>query len=148
MQKISAFSWIIVIGISDFRETLFLFNLLISFIIFLLSTSWKVNFEFFYFSFIAIILGWFLYFKIAFNTGSLTFWKLRLRFSYSGIFKFFTIFEKNSFSTSAVLDSLLINFPFSLRWILSLFIDFSDKRGLTVFPNFLLFVTSFSSKFP
>ena len=39
-----------------------------------------------------MILGWFLYFKIAFNAGSLTFSKLRVRFSYSGIFKFFTIF--------------------------------------------------------
>ena len=65
---------------------------------------------------------------------------MRLRFSYSGIFKFFTIFEKNSFSTSAVLVLLLINSPFSLRWILSLFIDLSDRKGLTVFQKILCYV--------
>ena len=125
--------YIIVIGIPDFWEALFLFNLLIPFIIFSLSTSWKANFEFFDFSFLAMILGWFLYFKFVFNTGSLTFSKLWLKFSYSGIFKLFTIFEKNSFSTS-------------LRWILSLFIDLSDRKGLTFFQKFFS-VMSFSFNF-
>ena len=68
---------------------------------------WKVNFEFFYFSYIAMMLRWFLYFRTALKTWSLLLSKLGLRFSYFGIFKIFTIFEKNSFSSSAVLDSLL-----------------------------------------
>ena len=63
-------------------------------------------------------------------------------------FKVFTTFEKKLFSTSAVLDSLLISSPFSLRWILSLFIDLLHKRGLTVAQNLLLSIMSFSSKFP
>ena len=110
-----------------------LLSLFISSIMFSLSTSWKVNFEFFDFSFNAMILGWFLCFKIALKTGSLTFLKLGLKFSYSGIFNFFSKFEKNLFSTSAVSESLLFNYPYSLRWILSLFIDLSDRGGLTVF---------------
>ena len=117
-----------VIGKSDFWEVLFLFNLLISFIIFSLSTSSKVNFGFFYFPLISMILAWLLYFKIAWKTGVLTFSKLELRFSYSAIFTFFTIFKNKSLSTL-----LLINYPFSMRWILSLFIDLSDRRGLTFF---------------
>ena len=35
----------------------------------------KSKFEFFYFSFVAMILEWFLYFKIARKTGCLTFSK-------------------------------------------------------------------------
>ena len=72
----------------------------------------KVIFNFFYLSFIEMILGWSLYFKYALKTGSLTFLNLGSRLSYSGIFKFLTIFEKNSFSSSADLDSLLISSPF------------------------------------
>ena len=133
---------------SDFWEALFLLNLLISFIIFLLSTSWKVNFEFFYFSFIAMILGWFLYFKITLKTGSLTFSELGVRFSYSGIFNFLLYLRRNYSEPQQFLGWIVINSPFSLRWILSLFIDLLDRRGLTIFQNFLLSVMSFSSKFP
>ena len=49
--KIFMFSWIIVIGIIGLWEPLFIFNLLISFIILSLSTSWKVNVGFFLFFF-------------------------------------------------------------------------------------------------
>ena len=67
------------------------------------------------FSFITIILGWYIYFKIALKAGSLTYSKLGLSFSYSGVLTFFTIFEKKLFSGSAVLKSLLMNYSFSLR---------------------------------
>ena len=98
---------------------------------------WKVNFEFFYFSYIAMMLRWFLYFRTALKTWSLLLSKLGLRFSYFGIFKIFTIFEKNSFSSSAVLDSLLINSPFSWRWIVTIYWIIRWKR-VNNFPKFFL----------
>ena len=63
-----------------------------------------------------MILGWFLCFKIALKTRSLTFSIFVLRCLYSGIFKFFTVFEKKLLNTSAVSDSLLRSYPFSLRF--------------------------------
>ena len=135
---------------SDFWEALFLNSFRISFSIFSLFTSWKENFTFFYFSFIAIILGWFLYFKIAQKIGPLIFPVFELRFWYSVIFKFFTIFEKNLFNTTDVSDSLFIGSPFSLRWILSFFYYFVTFYWLIrkinfTFPKFcVIYCNSYS----
>ena len=57
-------------------------------------TSSKDYFTFLIFFVIAMILWWVLHFKIAQKTGSLIFSIFELRFSYSRIFKIFTIFEK------------------------------------------------------
>ena len=62
-----------------------------------------------------MILGWFLYFKIALKTGSLTFSKLGVRFSYSGIFKFLLNSRRNYSAPQEFLGSIVINSPFSLR---------------------------------
>ena len=52
-----------------------------------------------------------------------------LRFSNSRISKFFAILEKKLFSTSTVLDSLLINSRFSLRKILPLFMTYQIREA-------------------
>ena len=126
-------------GISKFWEALLLFNLLISLIFdhfsivnFMKSKFWVFLFFFYHNNTRMVFI-----FQNCLKNWMLTFSKLGLRSSHSGIFKFFTIFEKNLFSSPAVLDSLLINSPFLLRPIFSLFIDLSDKRSLTVFQNFL-----------
>ena len=81
-----------------------------------MSSSWKVNFEFLDFSSISMI------FQNCCKNWIFNIFKIGI-----------TIFEKNSFTTSTVSDSLLINHPFLLRWILSLFIILLDRRVWTVF---------------
>ena len=104
--KISAFSWIIVIGISDFWEALFLFNLLICFILFSLSTSGKVNFKSFYFFLSLWHLAVFI-FQNCLKNRTFNIFKIGIRVLILWN-TFFTIFKNNSRSTSAALDSLLI----------------------------------------
>ena len=47
------------------------------------------------FSFITIILGWYLYFKTALKPGSLTYSKLGLRFSYLEFLRFLLYLRKS-----------------------------------------------------
>ena len=66
-------------------------------------------------SLIVSMLGWFLYFKITVRIGSETFSnKESLGDLYSGILRFFTLFEKKEFSKSVILPSSKIFHHFQL----------------------------------
>ena len=99
--------------------------------------------------FIAKILGCFLYFSIAFKTGSSMPFVSEIIFSLIVIFKFLTTFEKKSLKISATLAlSVMVSSPFPN-------VMFSEKRhlfeikGFAVFQNVLLsviFLVSILSK--
>ena len=57
---------------------------------------------------------------------------------YSGIYKFFVTFEKNEFSSSASFMSWVKILPSSTNVMSSFDLSLSEKRGLTVFQNFVL----------
>ena len=91
------------------------------------------------------MLGWSLYFKTAIKTG----WFSKFRCSvsptsYLGISRFLTIFEENWLKRCATSDSLETNSSFSTKVIFSLDFNFSGRKGLTVWQNFLLSMISFS----
>ena len=65
-----------------------------------------------------------------------------LQFLNIGIYKLVTIFEKNVSNVSATLLFSKNLSSFSVRTILSEFLDLSGKQGLIVFENFLLSVPS------
>ena len=65
---------------------------------------------------------------------------------YLGIFKFFTMFEKNEFSSSATFISW-VQILSSTNAIFLFNLSLSEIRGLTVFQNFLLSATFLSFKF-
>ena len=91
------------------------------------------------------MLGWSLYFKIAIKVG--LFFKFRCSVSsttYLAISIFLTIFEKNWLKRCATSYSLETNSSFSTKVIFSLDFNFSERKGLTVCQNFLLFMISFS----
>ena len=69
---------------------------------------------------IAILLGWFLYFKIAFKVGSLVLLTKGSSFEYLELSRFCTILEKKLFKTSAVSRSVFTS---------SLPATLSDRRG-------------------
>ena len=56
------------------------------------------------------MLGWFLYFRIAFKVGSLILLTIGSSFVYLEILRFWTIFEKKLLKTPAVSKSVLISF--------------------------------------
>ena len=101
--KISKCSFIILAGISKLWDALLIFKLWISSPILAKSTSSKVTFiwplQLFW---IARMLGWSLYFRMALKAGSLTFFVTGSKFEFWLISRFFTIFSKNAFKTSAV----------------------------------------------
>ena len=104
------------------------------------------NFSTFDLFWIAIMLGWFLYFKIA-----LRFWSSILSMKdsyleYLEISRLLTISEKNLFRTSAVFNSVLTNSPFSDKFILSIVMTLSENDGFIFFQKSLLSRISFSFK--
>ena len=66
---------------------------------------------------------------------------------YFEISRLLTILEKNLFRTSAVSNSVLINSPFSDKFILSLVMILSENDGFVVFQKSLLPRMSFSFNF-
>ena len=131
----SKFSLIILIGMSECWEVIFLSNLSMSFFMSSILTSEKQNASFSQLLRIASMLGWSLYLKIALRIGSVT----GSNSLYLEIFRFFTIFEKKLFRFSAVSDSVIL--------ILSLMRDLSESKGFTDFQNSLLSVAFFIFKF-
>ena len=121
LLKISEFFLITLVGISEFWEALFPFKFRISFSISASLTSTKLKLEtHLYLRSIAIMLGCFLYFKIAFRVGSLIF---RIKGSESGnleVLRFWTTFERKVFKTLAVSVSVFKIFPFSEKFNFSL----------------------------
>ena len=87
---------------------------------------------------IAIMIGWSLYFKIAFKVESLVLLTKVSPFEYLEISRFCTILEKKLFKTSAVSRSVFTSSLFSIKWISSLPATLSNRRGFTVFQNSLL----------
>ena len=132
--NISIFSLIILVGISVFCEALVLPSLRISF-----STSPKFTFSkwlvlFLLYFWIARMLGWFLYFKVALKTGSLLFSVTELFKLNFEILRFFTILERKLFKVSAVSDSREQRF-YCFPKFLIIYNNFSHPN----FGNFLLF---------
>ena len=70
----------------------------------------------------------------------------RMEFSL-GIFKFWTTLVKYSLNVSVISVSELRIYPFSVRFIISLAVILSEKRGLTNFRILLLSDMSFGFKF-
>ena len=116
----SKFSLIILIGMSESWEALFLSNLSMSFFMSSILTSEKRNISFSQWLCIASMLGWSLYLKIALRVGSAMSSVTGSNSLYLEIFRFFTIFEKKLFRLLAVSDPVFKILPFSLILILCL----------------------------
>ena len=101
----------------------------------------------FSFSIILIMMGCSLNSKRAFNMGSNDLILEVLSVEYPFIFNLFTALLKKSFIVSATSLFFEIISSFSIRIILLAHWFFFEKRGVTVFQNFLLSVISFGSKF-
>ena len=145
--NISILSLIIIVEISIFCEPIVLLNLGISFSNSPTFTSSKWNILLLLYFWIARMLRWFLYFKMALKTGSLMFLVTELFELNFRILSFFTILEKELFKVSKSLlfhiqmwaTSHFLSDLFSL-WILT-------SQRAKVFQNLLLSITFFSSKF-
>ena len=66
---------------------------------------------------------------------------------YFEISRSLTILEKNLFRTSAFSNSVLTNYPFSDKFILSIVMTLPSNNGFIVFQKSLLSRISFSFKF-
>ena len=133
--NISILSLIIIVEISIFCEPIVLLNLGISFSNSPTFTSSKWNILLLLYFWIARMLRWFLYFKMALKTGSLMFLVTELFELNFRILSFFTILEKELFKVFAISHSDVSNFSFSVRFIFSLDTDFSESKG---FPKSLI----------
>ena len=101
---------------------------------------------------IAIMLGCFLYFKIAFKGWSM-FSEKGSKLPNFGILRLITTFEKKSFSFIANYSSFVIRVSSSsIRFILSEDCTLFDKKGLTALQKFafsyVLFITKQTWLFP
>ena len=114
----SEFSLIILIGMSECWEVLFLSNLSMSFFMSSILTSEKRNVSFSQWLCIASMLGWSLYIKIPLRVGSAMLSVTGSNSLYLEIFRFFTLFEKKLFRLLAVSDPVFKILPFSLILIL------------------------------
>ena len=92
----------------------------------------------FEFILIAIMLGWFLNFKIALRVWSSILSMKDSYLEYFEISRLLTILEKNLFRTSAVSNSVLTDSLFSDKIILSLIMILSENDGFIVFQKGLL----------
>ena len=92
------------------------------------------------------MLGWSLNFIIAFKIGSSSIELKVFTVEHPSMFNFSTALLKKSFISSATSLLLEIISSFSTSIMLLQHRVFSEKRGLTVFQNFLLFVISLGSK--
>ena len=95
---------------------------------------------------IAFILGWSLYFRIDFKTGSLTSLEIGSDTRYSGILRLLIMVEKKVFKTLAVLLLVLMILSFSIKVIFSSDGVLSERKGLNVLQKVLLSVIFFSFK--
>ena len=93
------------------------------------------------------MLEWFAYLSIALKVGCGILFDKGLQFLNLGIFKLVAIFEKNVFNVSATLPSSMTISSFSIRTILSEFLDLTEKQGLIVFQKLLLSVTPLIFRF-
>ena len=92
---------------------------------------------------VASILGWSLYFRIDFKTGSLMSLEIGSHTGYSGILKLLMIVEKKVFKT--VLMPVAMILSFSINFIFSSGRVLSERKDLTVFQK-VLSVIFFSIK--
>ena len=120
LLKISKLSLVTLVGISEFWEAFFLFEFKMSFSISASLTSTKLKLEaYLYLLSTRIVLGRFLYFRIAYRVGSLIF---RIKGSESGnleLLRFWTTFEKKVFIASSPYLSLRF-----LYFLISLFFPY------------------------
>ena len=110
--KISTLSLIILMGMSECCEALFLSNLSMSFFMSSMLTFEKRNVSFSKVLCITSMLGWSLYLKIALRVRSAMFSVTGPNSLYLKIFRFHTIFEKKLFRLSAVSNSVFKISPF------------------------------------
>ena len=100
------------------------------------------------FFFIATMLGWNLYFMIAFISGSPILWLNGAVLLYWGIPSVVMILEKILFKINIVLLSFYIILPSSTRVILTLWTFLFHYKGLTTSQIFLLLHKCVSFRFP
>ena len=93
---------------------------------------------------ITFILGWSVYFRTDFKTGSLTSLQIGSDTRYSGILRLLMMVEKKVFKALPVFLSNLIILFFSIKVIFSSDVVLSERKGLTVFQKILLSVIFFS----
>ena len=102
-SNISEFSFIILVGISVFCVALLMLRLFsflrISSFWTFLNEKWDLELQNFL---IATMLGWFRYLAIAFRSASFIFSEIGSSTLYCWMSRFWTIFEKKAFKTSAV----------------------------------------------
>ena len=140
--KSSAFSLIILVGMSLSCEALDVFKDLISFKISSLSTRLKLNSKLLLYAFfILIMLGWFLYLTRILESefplpSSINSWSL-----YTGISRLVTILVKKVLNVSTILFSSVSISSSSTKVILFDFTDLSKRNGLTIFQNLLFDIT-------
>ena len=113
-----------------------------SFSISCLETVFKENDVFGDLSSIALIFGWFLYFITRFSNGSSELTLFTGKSSYFEIFNLATILEKKLLKISNISLLLPKISSFSVSVIFSLIGLLSEKKGLTVFQNNLLSVST------
>ena len=93
---------------------------------------------------VASILGWSLYFRIDFKTGSLMSLEIGSHTGYSGILKLLMIVEKKLFKTAVLMPVAMI-LSFSINFIFSSGRVLCERKDLTVFQQ-VLSVIFFSIK--
>ena len=141
-------SLIILTGISLPWQAFLLFSFCNSLNIFFLSINLKEDIFLPIISLILRMLGWFSYFWIAQKTGSIILGLVILSPRLLSMLRLGTILLKNvlNVSASSTLFAIVLLFPFNVMD--SLWKVFYEKRGLTVFQNFLLSLTILLFKFP
>ena len=142
------FSFKTFISISGPCDALFTSSFKISFSICFWSTSIKLKLPLsLHLLRIAIMLGWFLYFKIAFKVASLVLLTKGSSFEYLEISRFCTIFEKMLFKTSAVSIWFLQFHYFQLNEFHLCQQPVQIGEALLFFQNDLLSTTNFPFRF-
>ena len=141
-EKISAFSFKVLAGISVVYSAFLPFNLLIFLKTPLTLTSQKEKTGPFLAFLMAMIPGWFSYLSIALKIGWGIFSARELESLNSGIFRFFTARKKKEFRISTLSLSSLIPLLSSTVVIFSFDFDLSESNGLTLLQNSLLSAVS------
>ena len=115
-ENISDISLIILVGISDYWDSLFSFSSLISLSISLKLTYLKLKAPFLlHLVLIGRILRCFSYLRIAFKVGSLTFTIIGSKSEYWKMLRLFTILQKKLLKTSAVSFPVFTISPFHIN---------------------------------
>ena len=90
----------------------------------------------------APLLGWFLYFSIAFSVGLESLSHKRLVLQNLGILRLLTAFEKKIFKSSAFCSSCVVTVSSSTKVIFTFELVLSDNKGFNVLQNCLLLTIS------